>query len=115
MNPPYKSLSGSAHPNYKHGHALRGKPTKIYQRWLDMNKRCNDKTREDWVNYGGRGITVCERWKTFENFLADMGNPPQRTLLDRINNNGNYEPTNCRWATTKESAINRRYIKQITW
>lgn len=74
-----------------------------------MKHRCFFASDKDYKNYGGRGITVCERWLVFENFYADMGERPQGLTLDRINSDGNYEPSNCRWATQAEQTANRRH------
>lgn len=91
----------------KHGHATNGvSPT--YVSWAAMKQRCSDAAQKCWNNYGGRGIRVCRRWQKFENFLADMGKRPKNRSLDRIDNEGNYEPGNCRWATIKQQARNKR-------
>jgi len=83
--------------------------SKEYQSYKAMKERCNSKTHHAYKNYGGRGITICKRWlDNFENFYNDMGKRPAGTSLDRINNNGNYEPNNCKWSTPKEQNNNRR-------
>jgi hypothetical protein len=81
--------------------------SRFYQRWRNIRSRCENKNNPAYPWYGGRGIKVCERWHVFENFLADMGCPPTpKHQVDRINNDGNYEPGNCRWVTIKENAAN---------
>ncbi len=83
--------------------------TKVWYAWSDMRKRCQNKTHKNYDGYGGRGILVCSRWDRFINFFDDMGHPPtKKHTLDRINNNGNYEPKNCKWSTWSEQNLNKR-------
>jgi hypothetical protein len=98
----------TAKRNASHGKSK----TRIYNIWASMKARCFNPKKDKYKYYGGRGVTVCERWRnSFENFLADMGEPPSaRHSIDRINNDGNYEPSNCRWATPLEQAHNKRNI-----
>lgn len=90
--------------------------TPIYRRYRDMRNRCENPRRLAFKDYGARGIKVCERWKSFENFYADMGDPPSlKHELDRIDPNGDYEPGNVRWATDLEQANNRRNTRYVEY
>lgn len=88
----------------KHGKAY----SKEHHIWREMRQRCNNRKAKDYRYYGGQGVTVCERWSKFENFYADMGPKPEGLTLDRINPFGNYEPSNCRWASRMVQAQNTR-------
>jgi hypothetical protein len=90
--------------------------TPEYNSWCGMRSRCNNKKHPHYHDYGGRGIEVCKRWNKFENFYVDMGSKPSiKHSLDRIDNNGNYEPSNTRWATSLEQANNTRINRYITY
>ncbi len=98
---------------FKHGHTVNGySPT--YSSWLSMNTRCNNPNNPNYPFYGGRGITICDRWRSFDLFLKDMGERPSLSLsLDRINNDLGYSPDNCRWADQKTQVRNSRRARSV--
>ena len=101
----------------KHGDAKRGQFARLYRIWHSMKQRCYNRNSKKYSIYGGRGITVCDRWlgeNGFANFLNDMGDRPEGGSLERVDPNGNYEPGNCRWATKSDQAFNRRDRKNIS-
>jgi biotin operon repressor len=112
-NPTYGHVRGQpvrfilGHHARRHGHA-GARPSPTYFTWDTMLSRCYRPGTNGYERYGGRGIAVCDRWRTFDNFLADMGERPGDKTLDRINNDGNYEPGNCRWATRSEQEANKK-------
>ena len=90
--------------NLRHG--MSGTP--IHCTWKNMMQRCHNKNNPGYPDYGGRGVKVCDRWRTFENFYADMGDKPEGMSLDRVNVDGDYAPDNCRWADDFIQARNKR-------
>jgi hypothetical protein len=98
-----------------HGHARRYQPTPTYTAFQGMHERCGNTNRHGYKRYGGRGITVCDRWNSFENFLEDMGERPTGTSLDRRDNDAGYNPGNCRWATRNQQARNTRSNRLVTF
>lgn len=101
---------------YKSGNASIHKMTntRVYRIWKNMKERCRNKNKSNYKYYGGRGIDVCDRWKnSFQLFFNDMGYPPtDKHSIDRINVNGNYEPSNCKWSTQSEQCKNKRPIEK---
>ena len=103
-------------PPARHGHSRRGNKSRTHRTWSSMIERCRNPNSTGYGHYGGRGITVCERWQSFENFLADMGERPEGTSLDRFpNKHGNYQPGNTRWASHSEQARNTARNRMITF
>ncbi len=100
--------------NRTHGHSSGGKHSRTYSAFYNMWTRCTNPKSGDFPRYGARGITICDRWRSFEAFLADMGPCPPGLEIDRIDPNGNYEPSNCHWVTNREQARNRRSTRWHT-
>lgn len=98
-----------------HGHTTYTTQSRAYKAWSGMLQRCGNPNGRGYYRYGGRGIRVCEEWKQFENFFRDMGNPPPGLSIGRINNDGNYEPSNCRWETRLEQGNNRGVCRFVTY
>jgi hypothetical protein len=102
------------HKPYNYRHGLSG-TNGAYKIWCGMRSRCLYEGNPAFNMYGGRGIKICERWMKFENFLEDMGQPQENQSIDRIDNNGHYEPSNCRWATQSEQNNNYSRNRLITY
>ena len=98
----------------KHGHTSNKQWSGAFRSWLAMRARCEKPTDVNYRNYGGRGIRVCERWQSFEAFVEDMGDRPKGRTIDRMDVNGDYEPSNCRWATRLEQGFGRRDNQWLT-
>lgn len=99
----------------KHGDTRRGQYSPEHRAWTSMLQRCRNETSSSYRDYGARGISVCDRWSVYENFIADMGRKPASMFcIDRIDNDGNYEPGNCRWATRVQSENNKRSNRRVS-
>ncbi len=102
--------------NYKHGHAISGKHSRLYTIWSHMVQRCTNPNVERYPQYGGRGIKVCDRWLNFENFIEDMGESYKDNLsLERVDVNGNYELSNCKWIELQEQPKNKQNTVKLEY
>lgn len=109
-----REVSARVNTTHGHGSTKPGRVVKTHRIWASMIGRCNNPRDPGWHHYGGRGIAVCDRWKSYANFLADMGEATSGLSINRIDNNRGYEPENCRWATLAEQSRNTRRTKKIT-
>lgn len=109
---PKNSYRISRRGKKKTTHGLSG--TRIHRSWVSVRQRCLNPRAQAYKNYGGRGIKICRRWRKFESFAADMGPMPDGFMLDRIDNNKDYEPSNCRWVSFAESNRNKRTVVSLT-
>lgn len=108
-------VCSARHKTHGHSYANHKEQTAAYCAWCNMKTRCLNANRRCHARYGGRGISICPQWvESFESFLRDMGEPPKGCTLDRINNDGDYEPGNCRWSTMQEQANNTRRSRHVT-
>lgn len=109
-------MSRSAEWNTKHGHCRRGKRSKLYNVWNTMRERCDNPNSISYPNYGAKGITVCDEWKKYENFLkfAVESGYKEGLALDRVDSDGPYCPENCRWVTQRENNRNKKNLIYLT-
>lgn len=107
---------GIKHPQYQHGHKSGAGASPTYNSWRSIIGRCCNPNQQSYQSYGAKGLTMCPRWReSFANFLADMGERPPGTSIDRIDNSKGYAPDNCRWSTPNEQARNRAFARLIVW
>lgn len=106
-------MSGRGRGKWTHGLSREnGKHTRLFRAWLDMRGRCDNPRLRSYASHGARGITYCSEWQAFERFVADMApHPGEGWTLERIDNDGNYEPDNCKWATQTQQNRNQRRTK----
>jgi len=108
QSPEYKAYRKNYNQSSRRKASSKKYMTPERNSWAAMIQRCTKPNSKSWMRYGGAGITVCERWLQFENFLVDMGKRPEGTTLSRLADSGNYQPGNCTWHTRKEQWTERR-------